>query len=103
MRPRSSYSVLFYSILFYSVNGQLHYSSPVGGGVQMKVKIAQRKEEGAAAADTYLHGCVVHNHAVKRDFRVTAGNLLAALQEKAVAQLPAPANSNKDSISCSKR
>lgn len=40
----------------------------------------------------YLHGRVVHNHAVEGDFRVTAGNLFTALQEEAITQLPAPTN-----------
>ena len=42
----------------------------------------------------YLHGSVVHNHAVEADFRVTTGDLLAALQEEAVSQLPAPTNTH---------
>jgi len=33
----------------------------------------------------YLHGGVVHNHAVEGDFRVTTSDLLAALQEEAVS------------------
>lgn len=49
---------------------------------------------------SYLHGGVVHDHALKGDFRITARNLFTAFQEEAITQLPAPTNTHTHTLGC---
>lgn len=63
-------------------------------GISASLCSSGRNLEILVTCCNYLHGSVVHNHAVEADFRVTAGDLLAALQEEAISQLPAPTNTH---------
>lgn len=56
------------------------------GGSRVSVRMTE--DVSALNAFAHLHGCVVHDHAVKRDVRVAGRHLSATLQEQAVAQLP---------------
>lgn len=47
---------------------------------------------------SYLHGCIVHNHAVKGDVWVTGGHLSATLQEQAIAELPVRAERKRSTF-----
>lgn len=56
------------------------------GGSRISVRMTDNVSVRNAFA--HLHGCVVHDHAVKRDVRVAGRHFSATLQEQAVAQLP---------------
>lgn len=49
-------------------------------------------------AFAHLHGCVVHNHAVKCDFWVARRHFSATLQEQAVTQLPVRAERKRSTF-----